>query len=55
MSGRHEREGALFDGPRSLEPLIRRVYAYVAYRVGDGADAEDITQKTDESDPSQDL
>ena len=25
------------------EPLIRRVYAYVAYRVGDGADAEDIT------------
>lgn len=25
------------------EPLIRRVYAYVAYRVGDGHDAEDIT------------
>ena len=25
------------------EPLIRRVYAYVAYRVGDGPDAEDIT------------
>lgn len=24
-------------------PLIRRVYAYVAYRVGDGPDAEDIT------------
>jgi RNA polymerase sigma factor (sigma-70 family) len=24
-------------------PLIRRVYAYVAYRVGDGAEAEDIT------------
>lgn len=25
-----------------LEPLIRRVYAYVAYRVGDGPQAEDI-------------
>lgn len=25
------------------QPLIRRVYAYVAYRVGDGPDAEDIT------------
>ena len=25
------------------EPLIRRVYAYVAYRIGDGPDAEDIT------------
>jgi len=25
------------------EPLIRRVYAYVAYRIGDGADAEDVT------------
>lgn len=24
-------------------PLIRRVYAYVAYRIGDGPDAEDIT------------
>jgi RNA polymerase sigma factor (sigma-70 family) len=23
--------------------LIRRVYAYVAYRIGDGADAEDVT------------
>jgi RNA polymerase sigma-70 factor, ECF subfamily len=28
------------------EPLIRRVYAYVAYRVGDGADAEDLTSET---------
>jgi RNA polymerase sigma-70 factor (ECF subfamily) len=28
------------------EPLIRRVYAYVAYRVGDGPDAEDITSST---------
>ncbi len=27
-------------------PLIRRVYAYVAYRVGDGAEAEDVTSET---------
>jgi RNA polymerase sigma factor (sigma-70 family) len=26
-------------------PLIRRVYSYVAYRVGDGPDAEDITSE----------
>ena len=25
------------------EPLIRRVYAYVAYRIGAGPDAEDVT------------
>ena len=25
------------------EPLIRRVYAYVAYRLGEGPDAEDVT------------
>src|SRR5436305_9418769 len=25
------------------EPLIRRVYAYAAYRLGDGPDAEDAT------------
>jgi RNA polymerase sigma factor (sigma-70 family) len=25
--------------------LIRRVYAYVAYRIGDGADAEDVTSE----------
>jgi RNA polymerase sigma factor (sigma-70 family) len=25
------------------EPLIRRVYSYIAYRVGDGPDAQDIT------------
>src|SRR5438309_3753278 len=30
----------------NLEPLIKRVYAYGAYRVGDGADAEDITSAT---------
>lgn len=28
------------------QPLIERVYAYVAYRVGDGPDAEDITSET---------
>ena len=28
------------------EPLIRRVYSYVAYRVGAGPDAEDITSET---------
>jgi RNA polymerase sigma factor (sigma-70 family) len=27
------------------EPLIRRVYSYVAYRIGDGPDAEDITSE----------
>ena len=30
----------------NLQPLIQSVYAYVAYRVGDGADAEDITAAT---------
>jgi RNA polymerase sigma factor (sigma-70 family) len=28
------------------EELIRRVYAYVAYRIGEGADAEDVTSET---------
>jgi len=28
------------------EPMIKRVYAYVAYRVGDGPDAEDLTSET---------
>lgn len=28
------------------EPLIRRVYSYAAYRMGDGADAEDVTSET---------
>jgi RNA polymerase sigma-70 factor (ECF subfamily) len=28
------------------EPLIKRVYAYVAYRVGAGPDAEDLTSET---------
>ena len=31
------------DPLRDPEPLIRRVYAYAAYRLGDGADAEDVT------------
>jgi RNA polymerase sigma-70 factor (ECF subfamily) len=30
----------------SSGPLIRRVYAYVAYRIGDGPDAEDVTSET---------
>jgi RNA polymerase sigma-70 factor (ECF subfamily) len=28
------------------EQSIRRVYAYVAYRIGDGPDAEDVTSET---------
>ena len=28
------------------EPMIRRVYAYVAYRIGAGPEAEDITSET---------
>lgn len=32
-----------FADPR---PLIRSVYAYVAYRIGDGPDAEDVTNET---------
>jgi RNA polymerase sigma-70 factor, ECF subfamily len=27
------------------QPLIRRVYAYVAYRIGDGPDADDVTSE----------
>jgi RNA polymerase sigma factor (sigma-70 family) len=27
-------------------PLIRRVYSYVAYRIGDGPEAEDLTSET---------
>lgn len=26
-------------------PLVRRVYSYVAYRIGDGPDAEDVTSE----------
>ncbi len=37
----------LFRGPQAeLEPLIRSVYGYVAYRIGDGPDAEDVTSTT---------
>jgi len=32
-----------FADPR---PLIRSVYAYAAYRIGDGPDAEDVTSET---------
>jgi RNA polymerase sigma-70 factor (ECF subfamily) len=28
------------------EPLIRRVYSYVAYRIGDGVEAQDVTSET---------
>lgn len=31
---------------RDPEPLIRRVYAYCAYRIGAGPDAEDVTSET---------
>jgi RNA polymerase sigma-70 factor (ECF subfamily) len=30
----------------NAEASIRRVYAYVAYRIGDGAEAEDVTSET---------
>ena len=35
-----------FDPLSSPAPLIRRVYAYAAYRLGDGPDAEDVTSET---------
>ena len=28
------------------EPLIRRIHAYVAYRIGEGAEAEDVVSAT---------
>ncbi|MBA2384606.1 MAG: sigma-70 family RNA polymerase sigma factor [Actinobacteria bacterium] len=31
---------------RNPAPLVQRVYAYAAYRLGDGADAEDVTGET---------
>jgi RNA polymerase sigma factor (sigma-70 family) len=31
---------------RDLHELIRRVYAYAAYQLGDGPDAEDVTSET---------
>jgi RNA polymerase sigma-70 factor, ECF subfamily len=36
------RQRAPLDDP---EPLIRRVYAYTAYRIGPGPDAEDVTSE----------
>jgi RNA polymerase sigma-70 factor (ECF subfamily) len=29
-----------------LEPLVQSVYGYVAYRIGDGAEAESVTART---------
>ena len=34
------------DPLRDPAPLVRRVYAYAAYRLGDGPDAEDVTGET---------
>lgn len=34
------------DPLRDPDPLIRRVYAYVAYRIGDGPDADDVVSET---------
>jgi len=34
------------DPLEDLAPLIRRVYSYVAYRIGDGPDAQDVTSAT---------
>lgn len=39
---RWNRHRAPLDNP---EPLIRRVYAYTAYRIGPGPDAEDVTSE----------
>jgi RNA polymerase sigma factor (sigma-70 family) len=36
----------VFDPLTDPRPLIRRVYAYVAYRIGDGPNAEDVTSET---------
>jgi RNA polymerase sigma-70 factor, ECF subfamily len=36
----------LRDPLADVEPLISRVYAYAAYRLGDGAEAEDVTSAT---------
>src|SRR5437588_8710691 len=36
---------ATHDPLAEAAPLIRRVYAYVAFRIGDGPDAEDVTSE----------
>jgi RNA polymerase sigma factor (sigma-70 family) len=33
------------DPLQNPEPLIRRIYSYAAYRLGDGPDAEDVTSE----------
>ena len=46
MTDRRKRRGWLRRDPLdNPEPLIRRVYAYTAYRIGPGADAEDVTSE----------
>lgn len=40
------RLGARHDPLSDPASLIRRVYAYAAYRLGDGPDAEDVTSET---------
>jgi len=36
---------SVIDPLANPEPLIERVYAYVAYRIGDGPEAEDVTSE----------
>ena len=36
----------MIDPLRDPAPLVRRVYAYAAYRLGDGPDADDVTSET---------
>jgi RNA polymerase sigma-70 factor (ECF subfamily) len=42
---RARRRGRQRDPLANPEPLIQRVYAYAAYRIGPGPDAEDITSE----------
>ena len=44
-TGRADEPGFTRDPLASPEALIRRVYAYAAYRLGDGPDAEDVTSE----------
>src|SRR3954447_24189704 len=37
--------GRKADPLRDPAPLVRRVYAYVAYRIGDGPEAEDVSSE----------
>lgn len=45
MPGHAKRRFGRRDSFADPEPLIRRVYAYAAYRVGPGPDAEDVTSE----------